>query len=91
MLKGRELGFDVLLLSGVAPFTLLEGLDWCLSWFVLLLGELSELAFIQRAQTLKLSEAGVNVIINSASDTTSTGILTAFLPIHNPLTSSSLA
>jgi len=40
-----------------------------LSWFVLLPAELSELAFIQRVESLKLSEAGVNVIINSTSDT----------------------
>lgn len=30
LLKGGEPGFDVLLLNGIAPLTLLEGLDWCL-------------------------------------------------------------
>lgn len=30
VLKGAELGFDVLLLSGIAPFALLGGLDWFL-------------------------------------------------------------
>lgn len=30
VLKGGDLSFDVLLLSGIAPVTLLEGLDRCL-------------------------------------------------------------